>query len=185
MKLVHSLIAAALASSATTGQAAPTFVNGLVIRRGCARRFRRHARQRRPARLLLGHLLRPAPQRLVGAVGPRARRRHARLRDSCASLHARCRSSTRGAISNFQVRKTLYLPQRRRRRSTASRLASRRAARRRVRSRGHRRASAYRNSARLRRVRPSVYEFTPRGQLVRAYRDAGESDAAQRRRPAS
>ncbi len=31
MKLVHSLVAAALVSSATVGQAAPTFVNGLAI----------------------------------------------------------------------------------------------------------------------------------------------------------
>ena len=43
MKLVHSLIAAALASSATTGQAAPTFVNGLAIDGDDARRFGRRA----------------------------------------------------------------------------------------------------------------------------------------------
>ena len=152
MKLVHSLIAAALASSATMGQAGPDVRQRPHDPWGCTRRFRRRARQRRPVGLLLGHLLRPHPQRLVGVVGPRARRRDARLRGSRAPVHAR-REQAHGRDLEFSGSQDLCLSQRcagvQRRGAAGCR-----AARRRVRSRGHRRASAFRNSDRLRRVRP-------------------------------
>ena len=86
-----------------------------------------------------------------------------------------------GAISNFQVRKTLIF------RHGAQALQRhgarrRRPARRRVRSGRHRRASADRQLLIVSdEYGPSVYEFTPWGQLVRAYEIAGEPAAAQRR----
>ena len=51
----------------------------------------RHAaagRERRSIRVLLGHLLRPDPRGVVGAVGPRSRRRRAGLRHARAAVHA-------------------------------------------------------------------------------------------------